>query len=87
MWFVYILRCNDDTLYTGITTDPVRREQEHNGNNRLGAKSLRGKRPVSIIYTEKYVTQGEAKKREAAIKHLPRIEKVHLVNNSPISLH
>lgn len=79
MWFVYLARCNDDTIYTGISTDPRRREKEHNTNNRLGAKSLRFKRPVEIVYTEQYNNQSEARIREAAIKKWPRINKLKLI--------
>ena len=78
-WHVYIVKCSDKSLYTGITTDVNRRVLEHNTNDKLGAKSLRGKRPVKMIYSESYKTQSEAKKREAAIKHWKREYKLKLV--------
>lgn len=81
-WFVYIALCKDDTLYTGITTDIKRREQEHNTNNTLGAKSLRGKRPVKIVYYEQYQTQNEATKREAVIKRMKRQDKLQLLTDA-----
>ncbi|MDO8609656.1 MAG: GIY-YIG nuclease family protein, partial [bacterium] len=61
-WFVYIVKCSDDSLYTGISTDINRRINEH--NQKLGAKSLRGKLPVKLIYFEKHKDQIKAAKRE-----------------------
>ena len=78
-WFLYIAKCYDASLYTGITTNPNRREWEHNTNNKLGARSLRGKRPVKMIYSESYDTQSEARKREAAIKLWKREYKLKLI--------
>jgi len=78
-WYVYIAKCKDNTLYTGITTDIKRREKEHNTDNKLGAKSLRGKRPIHIVYYERYNTQQEAKKREASIKSWERNYKMKLI--------
>ena len=80
-WFVYVARCKDDSLYTGITTDLKRRETEHNTDNRLGAKSLRNKRPVKIVYNEKYNNQREARTREAEIKGWKRKYKLKLIEN------
>lgn len=78
-WFLYIAKCRDNTLYTGITTDIKRREFEHNTDNKLGAKSLRGKRPIHIVYYESYNTQSDARKREAAIKTWKREYKINLI--------
>jgi len=78
-WFVYIIECSDSSLYTGITTDVKRRELEHNTDNKLGAKSLRGKRPVKLVYYEIYKSQGEARKREEAIKNWKREYKIKLI--------
>ncbi len=78
-WFVYIALCKDNALYTGITTDIKRREKEHNLNNKLGAKSLRAKRPVKIVYTEAYHNQKEAAQRERAIKNYKRTYKLRLI--------
>lgn len=79
MWYLYIARCKDDTLYTGITTDPTRREKEHNNDNRLGAKSLKSKRPVKIVYVERYESQTDARKREIEIKSWKRKYKLKLI--------
>jgi putative endonuclease len=77
-WLVYILRCVDDTLYTGITTDITRRIHEHNTDNKVGSKYARVRRPVRLVYQETYASRSEASKREAAIKKLSRQEKEKL---------
>lgn len=82
MWYLYIAQCNDGSLYTGITKDLVRREREHNTDNKKGAKSLRSKRPVQIVYSEQYVLQTDARKRENAIKNWKRKYKLALVEKS-----
>lgn len=79
LWYVYVAKCKDNTLYTGITTDVKRREKEHNTSNKLGAKSLRSKRPIQIIYIEKYATQSEARIREIEIKGWKRKYKLLLI--------
>ncbi len=76
---ISIARCADDSLYTGITTDVRRREKEHNTHDVLGAKSLRGKRPIVMIHQEQLKTRSEATKREAAIKRMNRAEKLQLL--------
>lgn len=78
-WCVYIVQCKDGSLYTGITIDLMRRLKEHNGDNVKGAKSLRGKRPVKLVYFEGYNDQSEARKREAKIKSYSRLDKLRLV--------
>lgn len=80
-WFVYIAKCSDGTLYTGITLDIKRREIEHNTDNKLGAKSLRGKRPIFIVYSEAYKTESEARKREAEIKKWTRQDKLKIIRS------
>ncbi len=78
MWYVYILRCSDDSLYTGYTKNLEHRIQQHNNGN--GAKSLRGKRPVALVYSEKFDTATLARKREYAIKRWKRFYKLKLVS-------
>lgn len=78
MYQLYILRCADGTLYTGITTDLVRRLREHN-STRLGAKYTRTRRPVTMVYGKKFRTRSNAQKREAAIKKLSRTQKLRLL--------
>ena len=78
-YFIYILKCNDDTLYTGITTDVERRLSEHNSSPK-GAKYTKARRPVTLIYTEELADRSSACKREYAIKQLSRDEKKALIN-------
>lgn len=77
-WFVYILRCSDKSLYTGITIDLKQRLHEHNHTDR-GAKYTRGRRPVSLVYAEKQPSRSSAASREYSIKHLPKKEKEKLI--------
>ena len=78
-WYVYILKCADNTLYTGITIDVGRRIDEHNNDNKLAAKYTRVRRPVKLVYQEALETRSLAAKREAKIKKLKRSEKETLI--------
>ena len=69
-WYVYILRCGDDTLYTGITDDLDRRLAAHRA--RKGAKYTRGRGPLDLVYSEVCPDKSAALKREFALKALPR---------------
>lgn len=75
-WTVYILLCADQTLYTGITTEPVRRIREHNEGK--GSRYTRARRPVRLIYLEPARDRKAALRREAAIKRLSRAAKLRL---------
>lgn len=77
-WFVYVLRCADGTLYTGVTTDVLRRVEEHNASTK-GAKYTRVRRPVALAYQEQLPDRSSACAREAAIKKLSRQEKTALI--------
>lgn len=77
-YFVYILQCNDDTLYTGITTDIARRIDEHNNSDK-GAKYTKLRRPVSLVYVEEQDNRSTASKREHFIKKLKREDKLRLI--------
>ena len=79
-WFVYILRCADGSLYTGITTDLDRRLQEHNAETK-GARYTRSRRPVALVYSEAVADRSAASKREHAIKQLPLARKVELLRD------
>ncbi|TKB47695.1 GIY-YIG nuclease family protein [Thalassotalea mangrovi] len=79
-WFVYILRCADKSLYTGITIDVEKRLQEHNADNVKGAKYTRARRPVELVYQETLPDRSGAAKREAQIKKLSRQQKIKLIN-------
>ena len=78
-YFIYILKCSDDTLYTGITTDIERRVDEHN-NSVKGAKYTKLRRPVELVYSEESEDRSSASKREYVIKKLTRKEKLELIN-------
>ena len=77
-WWVYLLRCADGTLYTGITTDLDRRLAEHNGDGPSGARYTRSRRPVQLVYCEAARNRSDASQREAAIKRLDRARKLAL---------
>ncbi len=78
-WFVYILCCSDNSLYTGITTDLKRRLIEHNETNK-GARYTRARRPVTMVYSEPANDRSAASKRESQLKSLPIQKKRELVN-------
>ncbi len=80
MYYLYILRCADNTLYTGITVDLKRRTKEHN-HSRLGAKYTASRRPVKLVYTKKFRNRSSASKEENRIKRLSRGEKIELIKN------
>jgi putative endonuclease len=78
MYFVYIVKCADDTYYTGIAKDMQRRLEEHNTSPK-GAKYTKARRPVTLVYKEICADRSGASKREHAIKRLKRVEKERLV--------
>ncbi len=78
-YYVYIVKCSDDTLYTGITTDIKRRIDEHNHSDK-GAKYTRLRRPVHLVYMEEAANRSLASQREYAIKKLSRSEKLALID-------
>jgi putative endonuclease len=77
-WWVYIVACSDESLYTGITTDRERRIAEHKGSKK-GAKYTRNRRPVDLVYSEMHPDRSTASKREYEIKKLSRAEKLKLI--------
>ena len=79
-WCVYILRCADGTLYTGIAADLKRRLQAHRTGR--GARYTRGRLPVRVLYREACANRSEASRREAAIKRLPRRRKLALTRSA-----
>lgn len=81
MWYLYILRCGDGSLYTGITTDVSRRLEAHRQGK--GAKYTRGRAPLTLCYQEEWATHSEALKRELAVKALTRAEKEALIQSVP----
>lgn len=79
MYYLYILKCADRTLYTGITTDLKRRVIEHN-STKLGAKYTSSRRPVKLVYSKKFKNRSTASREEARIKKLKKVEKLKLIN-------
>ena len=77
VWYLYILRCGDGTLYTGITTDVEKRLEAHRAGR--GAKYTRGRSPLELVYRETCGSHSDALKREAAIKKLSRMQKEMLL--------
>ena len=82
-WTIYIVKCSDDSLYTGITNDLERRVQEHNDSSAKskGAKYTRARQPVTLAYQEKAQDRATASRREYQIKQLSRSEKLKLCSN------
>ncbi|XLQ19572.1 MAG: GIY-YIG nuclease family protein [Candidatus Moraniibacteriota bacterium] len=80
-YFVYILHCSDDTLYTGITTDVSRRLEEHNGKVK-GAKYTKMRQPVKLVYSAEFLNRSTASIEECRIKKLSRKQKELLINHS-----
>lgn len=83
MWFVYIVRCADGSLYTGITTDPDRRVLDHNQGR--GARYTRARRPVALVRIEAAADRAAALRREGEIKRLSAAAKQQLVTAQTLS--
>lgn len=77
MWYVYILRCGDGTLYTGSTNNLQRRLEAHREGK--GAKYTRGRQPLVMVYNQEFSQRSQALKREAAVKKLSRTDKEKLI--------
>ena len=77
IWYLYMLRCGDGTLYTGITTDVEKRLAAHRAGK--GAKYTRGRGPLELVYREELPDHSAALKRELEIKSMPRAEKEKMI--------
>lgn len=77
-WLVYMLECSDNSIYTGITNNLEERLKKHQSGN--GAKYLRGRLPIKLVYKEKFLNRSEATKREIYIKKMSKKEKKHLID-------
>ncbi|MBT4349561.1 GIY-YIG nuclease family protein [bacterium] len=80
-YYIYLARCNDQTLYTGYTSNLIQREAKHNAGE--GAKYTRARRPIRIIYSEKFNTISEAMIRECQIKSWTKLKKEKLIKKQP----
>jgi len=83
-WFVYIVRCADNTLYTGIAKDVERRILEHNSDDISGAKYTKARRPVALVYQEACDSRSAASKREYEIRQLSREHKNNLISREKL---
>ena len=79
-WYVYMVRCADDSLYTGIARDVEKRVDEHNCSDQLGAKYTRFRRPVKLVYQETLDSRSAATRREIEIRRLSRQKKESLIS-------
>lgn len=84
MYYLYILLCGDDTLYTGITTDVARRLEEHKQG--IGAKYTRARGVKKLLHIERKKNRSTASKREAEVKCMTRTEKLALVKQTKVKL-
>lgn len=82
MHYIYLVRCSDDSLYCGWTTDLKRRIDAHNGDIPGGAKYTRGRRPVTLVYAESFHQKQEAQRREYAIKRMTKTKKLRLIKGA-----
>lgn len=78
-WSIYIIRCGDGSLYTGVTTELDRRLREHQGTGTAGAKYLRGRGPLQLVYSLAAADRAEAQRIERRVKKLPRKQKEMLI--------
>lgn len=84
IWFLYLLRCKDGSLYTGITKDVQRRSEQHNAGT--ASRYTRCRLPACIVYQEKHASHSLALKREANVKGLTRRQKEMLIGSGPFSV-
>ena len=82
MHYIYLVRCSDDSLYCGWTTDLKRRIDAHNGHISGGAKYTRGRRPVTLVYSKSFHQKQEAQRRECAIKQMTKTKKLGLIKGA-----
>jgi putative endonuclease len=84
-WYIYIVQCSDNSLYTGVTTDLTRRLHEHN-HSAQAAKYTRQRRPVQLVYAEPADSRSSACKREHALKQLSVVQKRKLLGQCPVDI-
>ena len=78
-WYLYLIRCRDSTLYTGISTDVDRRFAQHQGSGKAGSRYLKGRRPLSLAFQEKLGSQSLALKVESRVKKMSKARKEKLI--------
>lgn len=82
VWWIYMLRCGDGSLYTGIATDVDRRFSEHESQKEKCAKYLRGRLPLEVVFRREVGTRSEASKEELRVKTLSRAKKLGLIRGA-----
>ncbi|MGE6434700.1 GIY-YIG nuclease family protein [Shewanella baltica] len=82
LWYLYLVRCANGHLYTGVTTNVARRFSEHQSGSIKSAKYLRGKGPLTLMYQEQVGSHGDALRREIAVKKLSRSQKLALIESA-----
>lgn len=82
LWYLYLVRCANGHLYTGVTTNVARRFSEHQSGGIKSAKYLRGKGPLTLMYQEQVGSHGDALRREIAVKKLSRSQKLALIESA-----
>jgi putative endonuclease len=87
IWYLYIIRCRDASLYTGVTTDVGRRFAEHGSGGPLCAKYLRGKGLLTLVFSKKAGSRSRALQMEYRVKHLSKPEKERIVLRQELSGH
>ncbi|WP_199610214.1 GIY-YIG nuclease family protein [Flocculibacter collagenilyticus] len=80
-WYLYLIRCRSNTLYTGITTDVKRRFAEHQSGSKKGAKYLKGKGPLQLVFSVEVGSKSQACKAEIAVKRLTKSRKEYLIKH------
>jgi putative endonuclease len=80
-WYTYVVECSDGTFYTGVTTDVERRINEHNEDDRLASRYVRGRRPVRLYWHSVPSQKAEAYRLERQIKQMSHEEKTHIAEN------
>jgi putative endonuclease len=78
-WHVYIVRCSDGSLYTGISTDVARRLREHRDRGTRGASYMRGRTPIAVVFARQLPDRAAASRAEYAVKQLQKVQKEHLI--------
>ena len=82
VFYFYILRCSDNSLYCGVTNNPERRVREHNSNNSKASRFTRTRQPVKLVYAEEYKDLKSAMRRELQIKKWPKAKKEALISDN-----
>lgn len=85
-YFVYLLQCSDNTLYCGVSNNLAKRVKEHNTSKTKASRYTRARRPVKLVYSEKYSTRSEAMQREAQLKRYTRPKKEALIRGDKVLL-